>query len=57
MKWKNGDYEFRLYAYEIDELEEQLANMVNCFNHWEIVKIFEPNNGKIMVLYKYKYVK
>jgi len=56
MSYKEGDYEFRLYSYEVDELEKGLAFMVNCRrNKWEIVKIFEQCDNVIKVLFKHKY--
>lgn len=57
MKYKKGDSEFRLYTYEINELTEGLACMVNSSNKWEIFKIFEPINNKVKVLFRIEYKK
>ena len=56
-EYKKGDYEFRLYTYDCNELTDGLAFMVNDSNKWEVFNIFEPVDNTIKVLFRFQYQK
>lgn len=57
-KMKKGDCEYVIYEFGFDKLCIAITIMVNDKTHkWEIIKIFEPINNIVKVLFRIEYTK